>query len=612
MEFEPTVYTFASNDGDTFTIEEEYLKYSPALLTLVKNTAFKQDIKDGGIAIDEPACFLRKIFTYLKTGSITEEGSEDFVDFVCKLHLFGIPVPNFDHFTDCIEFTKIQLTELWQRTFTKDNPKVEKFKLSEVINTIPSLIAPFSSNIAIYSPIRAYQVNPLLISAAEKLKKLKISAGGIDLSKYDGKIVLAGGSLVSLLLQRPVKDYDFFFVGCTKKEAMSLVQKICLDLFGGAPNGKSATIIATKKCWTIKYKKGSDTKQYQFIFRIYKNIDEILLGFDIDSCCMVYDGDDMYLSKRCLHSLQNHVNVIDFTRMSPTYEYRLYKYSLRGFDVSVPGFDPQNVIYQTRTFSASDFKMHINQKTGMMTILPRQKGQSKKNVGAMRRYGRHRPHPYSLTTNLNIAPYDLGALPYDILGVPNPSARNANNNNDFELEEVDGKEEESESESEYEDHYRNQTKPGDVTRTWINIQQPLLKLSGLDVLLFFSFGVLGRGQVKISDYDEFLNRNLGVQVSQFDIHHATKCYSLHGKWVKCPLWLRNPKAAYDEFMQLIHDREIVPEWTDENAGDQITSSFHAITVKDTSKWYNGLYYSTTLKAETVSSLDARQYAYIDI
>lgn len=70
---------------------------------------------------------------------------------------------------------------------------------------------------------------------------------------------------------------------------------------------------------------------------------------------MVYDGKEIYLSNRCVHALKHHTNIVDFTRMSPTYEYRLYKYIdtlllisfiryyKRGFDIYVPNLDMDKI-----------------------------------------------------------------------------------------------------------------------------------------------------------------------------------------------------------------------------------------------------------------------------
>lgn len=81
------------------------------------------------------------------------------------------------------------------------------------------------------------------------------------------------------------------------------------------------------------------TKDIQIILRLYKSYSEVLHGFDVDSCCMGYDGKNILLTKRCLFSLIKGYNTVNFDRMSPSYPYRLLKYGARGIAVKVPNFD---------------------------------------------------------------------------------------------------------------------------------------------------------------------------------------------------------------------------------------------------------------------------------
>ena len=60
----------------------------------------------------------------------------------------------------------------------------------------------------------------------------------------------------------------------------------------------------------------------------------VILGFDIDSCCIGYDG-EIICSERFLRSIRYGYNLVDVTRLSTTYEARLMKYYLRGFDIAM-------------------------------------------------------------------------------------------------------------------------------------------------------------------------------------------------------------------------------------------------------------------------------------
>ena len=91
----------------------------------------------------------------------------------------------------------------------------------------------------------------------------------------------------------------------------------------------------------------------QIVLRAYSSPAEILMGFDIDSCCFGFDGTRVYGLPRAIRAVVKSQNLIDPSRQSKTYESRLAKYGRRGFAVAVPGFSRQlvkNHIYTTPIF----------------------------------------------------------------------------------------------------------------------------------------------------------------------------------------------------------------------------------------------------------------------
>lgn len=81
----------------------------------------------------------------------------------------------------------------------------------------------------------------------------------------------------------------------------------------------------------------------QIVLRIYKNVSEILTGFDIDCSGAAYDGKQVYCTPRALQSYITQINHIDLSRRSPSYENRLSKYSHRGFEVYWPELDRSRI-----------------------------------------------------------------------------------------------------------------------------------------------------------------------------------------------------------------------------------------------------------------------------
>lgn len=130
-----------------------------------------------------------------------------------------------------------------------------------------------------------------------------------------GHVFIAGGKVLSTLLTVSCNDTDYF----TTKEIHPWEIK--------SDNGN---FIVSPNVITFDYNK-------QLIKRLYKLPHEIVHSFDIDCCSVLINKDgEIYGSKRFVYSLINGYNTVDFNYFSPSYEWRLIKYSNRGFSVYVP------------------------------------------------------------------------------------------------------------------------------------------------------------------------------------------------------------------------------------------------------------------------------------
>jgi hypothetical protein len=74
--------------------------------------------------------------------------------------------------------------------------------------------------------------------------------------------------------------------------------------------------------------------QVQIILRLYNSTIQVISGFDIDSCCVAYDGYEFYAMPRFVRSLITRYNLIDPERQSENYCQRLNKYMNKGFDIA--------------------------------------------------------------------------------------------------------------------------------------------------------------------------------------------------------------------------------------------------------------------------------------
>jgi hypothetical protein len=130
-------------------------------------------------------------------------------------------------------------------------------------------------------------------------------------------------------------DIDLFLYGLTPQEAEDKIVEIYNTIKNNVK--EDVLIVRTKLAVTFQTR---TTRPIQVILRIYKSPTEIISGFDIDACAVVFDGFDVYALPRARRAITKRYNMVDPDRQSYTYEYRLFKYATRGFRVCIPGFNP--------------------------------------------------------------------------------------------------------------------------------------------------------------------------------------------------------------------------------------------------------------------------------
>lgn len=75
---------------------------------------------------------------------------------------------------------------------------------------------------------------------------------------------------------------------------------------------------------------------FQIIKRYYSSLNEVLLGFDIDSCAAAYINNNFIVHQRFVRSVKHGANLIIPMRQSASYDFRLTKYLHRGFTIWIP------------------------------------------------------------------------------------------------------------------------------------------------------------------------------------------------------------------------------------------------------------------------------------
>ena len=178
-----------------------------------------------------------------------------------------------------------------------------------------------------------------------------------------GKISLCGGAVLSMIRDEHPRDFDLFFHCDSVQEAEDLFNE-CLDLF---KDNEDVYYTRSLGCFSIEF----DDLKIQFIKRVYKTKDQVLLGFDLAGCRYGWNHIDGFFTTICggiAFALQ--AFPIDLTQRSFSHGRRLSKYNEK-FAILLPGYPddvtsletPDGFFYgsdRNKYFSLSNFVYNVD------------------------------------------------------------------------------------------------------------------------------------------------------------------------------------------------------------------------------------------------------------
>ncbi|GAM21699.1 hypothetical protein SAMD00019534_048740 [Acytostelium subglobosum LB1] len=152
-------------------------------------------------------------------------------------------------------------------------------------------------------------------------------------------VFVAGGAVLKCAMDIPQKfesewsksDIDLFFYGVSEQQASTK-----LDALYHFFKQKNPKMEVARTRYAVTFINAHPARNIQVVLRIYSSPAEVLMGFDIDSCSIGYDGHQVYALPRARRAIVNGINCVSMTRRSLTYESRLFKYAARGFAIVVP------------------------------------------------------------------------------------------------------------------------------------------------------------------------------------------------------------------------------------------------------------------------------------
>lgn len=158
-------------------------------------------------------------------------------------------------------------------------------------------------------------------------------------------LVAAGGAIVRSIwggMMLGLCDIDLFFVGSDPAAATKLLYASIEFLIKGSED--SVRVVRNKHTVTVTilHPRGRVFQDYQFMLRLYPSIGHILGGFDIPAAAVAYTADGFVATDFGKWCCINRLIIVDTDRRSPSYEYRLYKYS-RYCNIIFPAVKRQSI-----------------------------------------------------------------------------------------------------------------------------------------------------------------------------------------------------------------------------------------------------------------------------
>lgn len=149
-------------------------------------------------------------------------------------------------------------------------------------------------------------------------------------------ILIAGGAITCIFRDEHIEDLDIFFYGISPQDAQARMEELIILIQNVFIGHRFAYV---KNRYTLTLRIDDLHLEFQFIFRCYNSISEILHSFDNGSSAIGFDGQRLYVTELGHLAMKYGFNVVDLTKRNLTYERRLVKYFNRGFSIMMPNLD---------------------------------------------------------------------------------------------------------------------------------------------------------------------------------------------------------------------------------------------------------------------------------
>jgi hypothetical protein len=151
-------------------------------------------------------------------------------------------------------------------------------------------------------------------------------------------VCVAGGAAAWPFLRHDSRegDVDLFVYaydgGSLMLKADEVARKLRAEFEGATMSEALSPGLITFLIW----RDGYTSSKIQLILRDFRDMEELLHGFDVGSCCVGFDGTTTFMTGLAMFSLLHRVNIVSPMYRSISYEVRLKKYFDRGVALAFP------------------------------------------------------------------------------------------------------------------------------------------------------------------------------------------------------------------------------------------------------------------------------------
>ena len=201
---------------------------------------------------------------------------------------------------------------------------------------------------------------PLSIAPFTEFRtRFDVWSGGLvqALENIGPGICIAGGSVLGALIGCGSGDMDVFITDASRAEDLCRQVYEAVQRNQAARHGTASKILVTRSRNAVTFYRMGRTGEagklsfppVQVITSVFEDSLDLLLGFDVDCCCVAWelDRNRVVATERALRAICHQANIADPTFGTKSYFRRLEKYGRRGFAVCVPDFDEDMVDQST-------------------------------------------------------------------------------------------------------------------------------------------------------------------------------------------------------------------------------------------------------------------------